>query len=347
MEFKPGCFYIVKASDTPKQYCLYANSRDDGLMFLESQVQGVYVYDYMWFSIFSSRHADTDIQEIDAPQVMWISPLLNPGYFTSYSSDSDFYMALCTRDVTGEFKEAICSLADVKDLLEDYDWIQLKGVGTFQITARGMSCSNSIYSGELRSLCRTLFQPKDLLADFGLTPEGVEMFLKEGRFNSWENMKDKPGFYECNGVIRYLPSLPENHLKNAFIPFFLFDAESGCYTEWEFSSSGPCNLMDYVPEIYVGLKISWTASIQMARGAYILSRTFRSCTDIAGDRVFWTLGELLEWFDDLPGKYPYMNLLHMQMEIRKENGKVHMVDTGKTRKAYLDMRTLFLAQSDF
>lgn len=347
MEFKPGCFYIVKASDTPKQYCLYANSRDDGLMFLESQVQGVYVYDYMWFSIFSSRHVNTDIQEIDAPQVMWISPCLNPGYFTSYSSDSDFYMVLCTRDVTGEVKEVICSLADVKDLLDDYDWIYLKGMGAFQMTARGMSCYNSIYNREMRPLCRTLFQPKDLLADFGLTSDGVEMFLKEGKFNSWENMKDKPGFYECHGVIRYLPSLPDNLLEDAFLPCFLLDAESGCYLEKDFSSSGPCSLMDYIPEMYVGLKVSWSASTKTARGTYILSRTFRSCMDIEGDRVFWTSGELLEWFDDLPDTDFDMILLNMQMEIRKENGKVHLLDIGKPRKAYLDMRTLFLAQSDF
>lgn len=344
MKFIPGCFYIVKASDTPRQYCLYANSWDDGLMFHDAYVQGVYTYNHMQFSIFSSEHVDIDIQEIDAPQVMWIKSNPNQEYLTSYSSGSDFSMVLCTRDVTGEFKEAICSLADVKDLLEDYDWIYLKGVGTFQMTARGMSCSNSIHYRELRPLCRTLFQPKDLLADFGLTPEGVEMFLKEGKFNSWENMKDKPGFYECHGVIRYLPSLPDNLLKDAFLPCFLLDAESECYLETGSSYSGPCSLMDYVPEIYVGLKVPWNASTKMARGAFILSRTFRSCTDIEGDRVFWTSEELLEWFDDLPDIDPDLILLNMSMEIIKENGKVHLLNIGKVWGAYLDMRTLFLAQ---
>lgn len=318
---EPGHFYHVNSPGGTLSYCLYIDFRGNILGFEYSSWDGGYRFDSdAHFQI--SEDLVMRAREIPAPQIVWISSPDNP--YVDSELGIVFALTLFTRNVPNKFWDRIYTLADVRLFLHKHDEITLQGIGTFRKTSKGSSCFSSNFSEGLYVLCQDFFQPKWLLGEFGITSEGVERFLYEGRFSSWGDLKTNPGYYECNGVIIPIPSDPKLYLNDMLLPRFKLDEESGCYVFDEFSFMSPCNLMDYQEEMYVGIQVSMNGSSGSPRGTFILSPTFRSCYSISGNRVFWTLDDLLDGLDDILDKDYQLEVSGLLMTFIADEGRIHI-----------------------
>ena len=248
---EPGHFYLTGSSDDKIAYCLFMDFKGDIVRFVHFPFDGGYGIESGSCLYFSEELREA--QEIPTPQIVWVYSLQN--LITDNSSGSVFSLMLFPSGVPEKFKETIYSLEDVQRLLENRNRISLQGIGTFVKTSKGVSCFTDGFSEKLCGLCWNFFRPYGLLAEFGLTPEGVERFLKEGQFGSWEDTEYKPGFYEFHGVITYLPKYPQYIVTQLYLPRFILDDESGCYIYDNLSPASPCNLMDYRTEMHIGVRL--------------------------------------------------------------------------------------------
>lgn len=316
-----GHFYIVNSPGGILSYCLYVDFRGNILGFEYSSWDGGYRFN-------SDAHFQINedlvmrAQEIPAPQIVWISSPDN--LFVDSELGLVFTMTLFTRNVPKKFWDRIYSLADVRLFLHRHDKVTLQGIGTFLRTSKGTSCFSSTFSEGLHVLCQDFFKPEWLLAEFGLTSKGVERFITTGRFSSWEDLKSNPGYYECNGVVIPIPSNPKYHLHNMLLPRFKLDEESGCYVFDEFSLMSPCNLLDYRKEMYVGIQVPLNRVSGSIGGTFVLSPTFRSCYSISGDRVFWTLDDLLEGLEDILDKDCRLEVSGLRRIFIIDEGRIHI-----------------------
>lgn len=318
-----GHFYHVNSPGGTLSYCLYVDFRGNTLRFECSFGDGGYRFDSDSYYFKTSEDLIRRAREIPAPQIAWIKSYTNQ--FTDRDPDGPvFSLTLFPGGIPNRFFNRICSLADVRLFLHMHDTVTLQGIGTFLRTSKGTSCFSGTFSEGLHVLCQDFFQPEGLLAEFGLTPKGVESFITTGRFSSWEDWKMNPGYYECNGVVIPIPSDPKYHLHNMLLPRFKIDEESGCYVFDEFSFMSPCNLMNYQEEMYVGIQVSMNGSSGSPRGTFILSPTFRSCQSISGDRVFWTLDDLLEGIDDIMDTNSRLEVSGLLMTCITDDGRIHM-----------------------
>ena len=65
------------------------------------------------------------------------------------------------------------------------------------------------------------------------------------------------------------------------------------------SPASPCNLMNYVTEMHIGVRLCPYVISNTCRGMLILSETFGSCEELMGDKVIWTEEDLMGSIDDL------------------------------------------------
>ena len=340
---KPGHFYIVKSDSETLSYCLYVDLKGNVLGFEYSRWdEGYQVDSDAHFQLHENLIQRA--QEIPAPNIVWVSFSMNP--FSDTVTGPVFSLTLFTGDVPKKFWDQIYSLADLRLVLYKHDKVTLQGIGTFYKTSKGISCFSSKSSQGLHVLCRDFFQPELLLAEFGLTPEGVERFLSEGCFNSWKDMADNPGYYECNGTVIPVPPGAKYYFRDdRLIPCFMLDKKSGCYLYEEFSLLSPCNLMNYRKDMYVGIRVSLNGLMDSPRGTFVLSQTFRSCQSILGDRVFWTLDDLTEGLSEILDQGYRLELPGLRMTFTADDGGIQMHETDRTVwNAVPNIRNQFLAQ---
>ena len=341
---EPGHFYLTGSPDDKTSYCLFMDFKGDIVRFVHFPFDGGYGIESGSCLYFSEELREA--REIPAPQIVWVNSSQN--LITDNSSGSVFSLMLFPSGVPEKFKDRIYSLEDVQRLLENRNRISMQGIGTFMKTSKGVSCSTDGFSEKLCGLCRDFFHPFSLLAEFGLTPEGVERFLKEGQFGSWEDTEYKPGFYEFHGIITYLPKYPQYIITQVYLPRFILDEESGCYVYDNISPASPCNLMNYVTEMNIGVRLCPYVISNTCRGMLILSETFGSCEELMGDKVIWTEEDLMGSIDDLINENYNVEIPSFQMRFFAEEGKVHMQSAQMTDWLSIpEIRTMFLKQSDF
>ena len=342
---EPGHFYLTGSSDDKIAYCLFMDFKGDIVRFVHFPFDGGYGIESGSCLYFSEELREA--QEIPTPQIVWVYSLQN--LITDNSSGSVFSLMLFPSGVPEKFKETIYSLEDVQRLLENRNRISLQGIGTFVKTSKGVSCFTDGFSEKLCGLCWNFFRPYGLLAEFGLTPEGVERFLKEGQFGSWEDTEYKPGFYEFHGVITYLPKYPQYIVTQLYLPRFILDDESGCYVYDNLSPASPCNLMNYMTEMHIGVRLCPYVISNSCRGMLILSETFGSCEELMGDKVIWTEEDLMGDIDDLLHQNYKVEIPSFRMQFFAKEGKAHIQSAQMTDWISIpEMRDMFLRQkSDF
>ena len=341
---EPGHFYLTRSSDDKTSYCLFMDFKGDIVRFVYFPFDKGYGIESGSCLYFSEELREA--REIRAPQIGWVNSSQN--LITDNLSGSVFSLMLFPSGVPEKFKDRIYSLEDVQRLLENRNRISLQGIGTFMKTSKGVSCSTDGFSEKLCGLCWNFFRPYGLLAEFGLTSEGVERFLKEGQFGSWEDTEYKPGFYEFHGIITYLPKHPQYIITQLYLPRFIWNEESGCYVYDNISPASPCNLMNYVTEMNIGVRLCQYVISNLCRGMLILSETFGSCEELMGDKVIWTEEDLMGSIDDLINENYNVEIPSFQMRFFAEEGKVHMQSAQMTDWLSIpEIRTMFLKQSDF
>ena len=337
---KPGHFYIVGSKPEGTACCLYIDFKGNILRFKYFLFDEGYEFESMEYYI--SEDLIKEAQEIPTPQIAWIHSQYS--LFSDQLSGSIFTLTIFPNGVPEKFKERICSLEDVQRLMEKYKGIIVEGIGTFIKTSKGLSCFG-YHRKELYVLCRDFFQPKWLLAEFGFTLEGMERFLSEGRFSSWEDTEYKPGFYEFHGVVTYLPKHPQYIGNKLHVPRFILDDESGCYIYDGFSPSTPCNLMNYMTEMYVGVRLCQDVVPNSCRGLLILSEVFGSCKELTGDKVIWTEEDLMENIDDLLGEDYELEIPCFGMRFASKDRRIQMPPISMRGQVGIpEMRALFLMQ---
>ena len=341
---EPGHFYLTGSPDDKTSYCLFMDFKGDIVRFVYFPFDKGYGIESGSCLYFSEELREA--QEIPAPQIVWVNSSQN--LITDNLSGSVFSLMLFPSGVPEKFKEGVYFLEDVQRLLENHTRISLQGIGTFMKTSKGISCSTDGFAEKLCGLCWNFFRPYGLLAEFGLTPEGVERFLKEGQFGSWEDTEYKPGFYEFHGIITYLPKHPQYIITQLYLPRFILNEESGCYIYDNISPASPCNLMNYVTEMNIGVRLCPYVISNTCRGMLILSETFGSCEELMGDKVIWTEEDLMGSIDDLINENYNVEIPSFQMRFFAEEGKVHMQSAQMTDWLSIpEIRTMFLKQSDF
>lgn len=342
---EPGHFYLTGSSDGKISYCLFMDFKGDIVRFVYFPFDGGYGIE-SGSRIYISEELLREAREIPAPQIVWVYSSQN--LITDNSSRSVFSLMLFPSGVPEKFEDRIYSLEDVQRVLENRNRISLQGIGTFRKTSKGISCSTDSFSEKLCGLCWNFFRPYGLLAEFGLTPEGVGRFLKEGQFGSWEDTEYKPGFYEFHGIVTYLPRHPQRIITQLYLPRFILDDESGCYIYDNISPASPCNLMNYMTEMHIGVRLCPYVISNSCRGMLILSETFGSCEELMGDKVIWTEEDLMENINDLLHQNYNVEIPSFRMRFFAEEGKVHMQSAYMTDWVSIpEMRTMFLKQSDF
>ena len=340
---RPGHFYLTGIPANQKVYCLYMGFQGSILLF------EYFILDegYSFKSVVYDKDIEDLIlaaQEIPTPQIAWVQSQYS--LFSDLLSGSVFTLMLFPSGVPEKFRYVIYSLEDVQRVMKKYNKITLEGIGTVVKTSKGLSCFGYSYLKEVHVLCRDFFHPFSLLAEFGLTLEGMERFLSEGKFSSWEGTDYKPGFYGFHGVVSYLPRCPQYNSNKLYVPRFILDDELGCYTYDGFSPSSPCNLMNPMKEMYVGVRLCLDRIPNSCRGMLILSETFGSHKELMGDKVIWTEEELMENIDDLLHQNYTVEIPSFQMKFTVEDGRSHMQPTNDF-VSIPEMRTMFLKQSDF
>ena len=342
---EPGHFYLTGSSDGKISYCLYMDYKEEIVRFVYFPFDKGYGIE-SGSRLYISDDLIEEAREIPAPQIVWVNSSQN--LITDHSSGSVFSLMLFPSGVPEKFEDRIYSLEDVQRLLENRNRISVQGIGTFLKTSKGVSCSTDGFSEKLCGLCWNFFKPYGLLAEFGLTPEGVGRFLREGQFGSWEDTEYKPGFYEFHGIITYLPEHPQRIITQLYLPRFILDEESGCYVYDNISPASPCNLMNYMTEMHIGVRLCPYVISNSCRGMLILSETFGSCEELMGDKVVWTEEDLMGNIDDLLHQDYTVEIPSFRMRFFAAEGKVHMQSAYMTDWVSIpEMRTMFLKQSDF
>lgn len=339
---EPGHFYIVGSKPDGTACCLYIDFEGNVLKFKYFSLDEGYGFESLIYG-----HIPEDLireaQEISTPQIAWIQSRYS--LFSNQLSGSVFSLMLFPFDVPETFKERIRSLEDVQQVMKNYNKIILEGIGTIIKTSKGLSCFGYSYLKELHVLCRDFFHPYSLLAEFGLTLEGMGRFLYEGKFSSWEDTEYKPGFYEFNGVVTYLPKHLQYVGNKLYVPRFVLDDESGCYIFDGFSPSSPCNLVNPVTEMYIGIKLCQDVAPNSYRGLLILSEVFESRKEFMGDKVIWTEEDLMENIDDLLSKNFELEIPCFEMKFASKEGRIQMPPISMRGQVGIpEMGILFLGQ---